>query len=76
MARLHQPGESDFRAILPEDIDWPPFPAFPRRCGWPCWSVNPQSLGLKVPAGERLMPHRHPEDRIYAVMSGVLHRAR
>src|SRR5262249_28955432 len=29
MARPHQPGESDFRSILPEDIDWKPFPAFP-----------------------------------------------
>jgi hypothetical protein len=22
MARPHQPGESEFRSILPEDIDW------------------------------------------------------
>ena len=25
----HQPGEAVFRSILPEDIDWKPFPAFP-----------------------------------------------
>ena len=27
--RPHQPGESAFKAILSEDIDWKPFPAFP-----------------------------------------------
>ena len=29
MARTHQPGEAVFRSVLPEDIDWKPFPAFP-----------------------------------------------
>jgi hypothetical protein len=29
MVRDHQPGEAVFRSILPEDIDWKPFPAFP-----------------------------------------------
>ena len=29
MAQAHQPGQADFRSILPEDIDWKPFPAFP-----------------------------------------------
>jgi hypothetical protein len=29
MARTHQPGESAFKSILPEDIEWNPFPAFP-----------------------------------------------
>ena len=29
MPRQHQPDEDRFRAILPEDIDWKPFPAFP-----------------------------------------------
>ena len=28
-ARVHQPGQSAFRAILPEQIDWRPFAAFP-----------------------------------------------
>jgi hypothetical protein len=26
-----------------------------------------------VPGGVKLMPHRHPEDRIYTVMSGVFY---
>jgi hypothetical protein len=25
----HQPDQADFRSVLPEDIDWEPFPAFP-----------------------------------------------
>jgi hypothetical protein len=29
MARTHEPGQAVFRSILPEDIDWKPFPAFP-----------------------------------------------
>jgi hypothetical protein len=28
---------------------------------------------LEVPSGVRLMPHRHPEDRIYTVMSGAFY---
>jgi hypothetical protein len=29
MARAHQPGQDAFKSILPENIDWKPFPAFP-----------------------------------------------
>ena len=28
---------------------------------------------VKVPDGTKLMPHMHPEDRIYTVMSGVFY---
>ena len=31
----HQPGEADFKSVLPEDIDWKPFPAFRPRPAWP-----------------------------------------
>jgi hypothetical protein len=27
--RRHQPGQSVFRSVLPEDIEWKPFAAFP-----------------------------------------------
>ena len=30
MARNHQPDQGTFRAILPEDIEWRSFPAFPQ----------------------------------------------
>jgi hypothetical protein len=29
MPRPHEPDQATFRTILPEEIDWQPFPAFP-----------------------------------------------
>ena len=29
MSLTHKPDQAEFRAILPEDINWQPFPAFP-----------------------------------------------
>jgi len=78
MARPHQPGEADFRSILPEQIDWKPFAAFPslvRRAiivGQPS-EPGPYMIRVKVPGGVKLMPHKHPEDRIYTVISGVFY---
>ena len=78
MVRPHQPGEAVFRSVLPEDIDWKSFPAFPPSVrlavvvGQPS-PPGPYVIRVKVPSGVRLMPHRHPEDRIYTVMSGVFY---
>ena len=78
MARTHQTGESVFRSILPEDIEWKSFPAFPPQArlavlvGEPT-QPGPYVIRVKVPTGVKLMPHRHPEDRIYTVMSGVFY---
>jgi quercetin dioxygenase-like cupin family protein len=78
MVRLHQPGESRFKSIMPEDIEWKPFPAFPPAVrlavlvGEPTRS-GPYVVRVKVPSGVTLMPHTHPEDRIYTVMSGVFY---
>ena len=78
MARTHQPGEAVFRSVLPEDIDWKPFPAFPPSVrlasvvGEPS-EPAPYLIRVKVPSGVKLMPHRHPEDRIYTVISGVFY---
>jgi quercetin dioxygenase-like cupin family protein len=30
-------------------------------------------IRVKVPADVKLMPHRHPEDRVYMVVSGVFY---
>ena len=30
MVRAHQPGESTFKSILPEQVEWQSFPAFPQ----------------------------------------------
>ncbi|HEY2446503.1 MAG TPA: cupin domain-containing protein [Rhizomicrobium sp.] len=78
MVRTHQPGEGVFTSILPEDIVWKAFPAFPPGVrlavlvGDPAGS-GPYVIRVKVPADGKLMPHRHPEDRIYTVMSGVFY---
>jgi hypothetical protein len=78
MTRNHQPDQSVFRSILPEDIEWKPFPAFPPGArlavlvGHPAES-GPYVVRVKVPADTKLMPHKHPEDRIYTVMSGVFY---
>ena len=78
MVRTHQPGQPAFRSILPEDIDWKPFPAFPPSVrlavvvGQPS-APGPYTIRVKVPSGVKLMPHKHPEDRVYTVLSGVFY---
>jgi quercetin dioxygenase-like cupin family protein len=78
MHPIHLTGQSHFRALLPEDIEWRAFPAFPPSVclavlvGHPS-EAGPYVIRVKVPAGVRLMPHKHPEDRIYTVMSGVFY---
>jgi quercetin dioxygenase-like cupin family protein len=76
--RTHQLGEDRFKAILPEQIDWQPFAAFPPGVMLAAVVGDPSKPGLyltrvKAPLGVRLMPHRHPEDRIYTVISGVFY---
>ncbi len=76
--RNHQPGQEVFKAILSEGIDWKPFPAFPPSIrlavvvGQPS-EPGPYTIRVKVPRGEKLMPHKHPEDRVYTVISGVFY---
>jgi len=75
---FHQPGQREFRAVLSEDLDWKPFPAFPPPARLALVVGQPADAGLylirvKVPGGVKLMPHRHPEDRIYTVISGVFY---
>jgi quercetin dioxygenase-like cupin family protein len=76
--RSHQPGQDVFRAVLSEDIDWRPFGAFPPSVrlavvvGQPS-EAGPYTIRVKVPRGVKLMPHRHQEDRVYTVISGVFY---
>ena len=74
----HQIDESVYRGVLPEDIEWKPFPAFPPPArlavvvGDPT-EPGPYVIRVKLPAGVKLMPHVHPEDRVYTVISGVFY---
>jgi len=76
--RPHQQGEAEFRAVLPEQVEWRPFPAFPPEArlailvGEPT-QPGPYMIRVKVPGGVKLMPHQHPEDRVYTVVSGVFY---
>jgi quercetin dioxygenase-like cupin family protein len=76
--RPHQPGEGVFRAILPEEVDWKQFPSFPPSVRLAVIAGDPSKPGIytirvKAPHGVKLMPHKHPEDRLYTVISGVFY---
>ena len=66
------------KTILPENLDWKPFAAFPPLvrlavvAGQPS-EPGPYMIRVRVPGGVKLMPHRHSEDRIYTVISGVFY---
>jgi quercetin dioxygenase-like cupin family protein len=70
---LGKPG-----ALHNEDVEWRSFPAFPKEVKLAVLVGDPSKPGpyvvrVKVPNGIKLMPHTHPEDRIYTVMSGVFY---
>jgi quercetin dioxygenase-like cupin family protein len=76
--RPHYPGQDTFKAILPDEVDWQPFAAFPPPARLAVLVGNPLQEGpytirVKVPQGVKLMPHKHPEDRVYTVISGVFY---
>lgn len=79
--RPHQPGESVFKATLSEDVEWKAFAAFPPSVrlavivGHPS-EPGPYTIRVKAPRGVKLMPHKHPEDRVYTVISGVFYVGR
>ena len=78
MSRTHQPDERVFRAIRSEDLEWKPFAGFPPAASLAVSVGDPNRPGpyvirVRLSAGTRMMPHRHPEDRIYTVLSGVFY---
>ena len=74
----NEADNAGLRSVLPEDVDWKPFPAFPPSVrlavvvGEPT-EPGPYVIRVKVPSGVKLMPHWHPEDRVYTVISGVFY---
>ena len=73
----HQLGQEVFKTILSEDVDWKPFPAFPPSIrlavvGQPS-EPGPYTIRVKAAHGAKLMPHKHREDRVYTVISGVFY---
>jgi len=64
--------------IHSEDVRFAPFAAFPEGAqiapvvGDPT-RPGPYVVRVRVAGGVRLMPHRHPEDRVYTVISGIFY---
>jgi hypothetical protein len=68
----------EFGEILPENVAWMPFADFPPSARIAILvgdtaTAGPYVIRVKVPDGVKLMPHTHPEDRIYTVISGVFY---
>jgi quercetin dioxygenase-like cupin family protein len=74
----HYSGQDQFRVIRSEEVEWKPFPGFPPQArlavlvGEPT-QAGPYLIRVKLPADTRMMPHKHSEDRIYTVISGVFY---
>ena len=68
MTLKHQPDQADFKAILPEDIEWKPFPAFPAGARLAIMVGHPAEPGpyvVRVAARRRKADAAQaPEDRI------------
>jgi quercetin dioxygenase-like cupin family protein len=76
--RVHQPDEDRFHALRPEDLTWTTFAAYPPGVRLAVVVGDPFKAGayvirVKVPSDVKMMPHQHPEDRIYTVISGVFY---
>ncbi len=67
-----------FGSVYPEEIRWMPYPALGKDAqsamlvGEPTMPA-PYVIRVRVGAGMKLMPHTHPEDRVYTVISGVFY---
>jgi quercetin dioxygenase-like cupin family protein len=78
LRRAHQLDQGRFHAIRGEDVQWTTFPAYPPAVhlailvGDPA-RAGPYTIRVKVPGGIKFMPHKHPEDRVYTVISGVFY---
>ena len=75
---VHQLDQDVFKPTRPEDIDWEPFPSFPPSARLAVvvgqtTEAAPYVVRVKLPGGVKLMPHRHHEDRVYTVISGVFY---
>jgi quercetin dioxygenase-like cupin family protein len=78
MPSPHQRDQDHFHFVRPEDVAWRPFAAFPPGARLAVLLGDPGRPGVyvirvRLPAGVQIAPHRHPEDRIYTVISGIFY---
>jgi len=76
--RVHQPDEDRFQVIRSEEVQWKSFPSFPPAARLAVLVGDPSKPGpylirVRLPAGTRMMPHKHAEDRVYTVISGIFY---
>ena len=67
-----------FDSIRTDQVAWARFAAFPPGGELAVLvgdisKPEPYVIRVRIADGVRLMPHRHPEDRIYTVISGVFY---
>lgn len=67
-----------FGATLSEDMVWKSVAAYPPSVhlavvAGQISQAEPYTIRVKVPHGVKFMPHRHAEDRVYTVISGVFY---
>ncbi len=67
-----------FKTILAEDMVWKSVAAYPPSVhlavvAGEISEAEPYTIRVKVPHGVKFMPHRHAEDRVYTVISGVFY---
>ena len=72
-----QGDPAGFAVTLPDSIKWAPNPANPGTVtavllGNP-GKPEPYVVRVKLPDAYRIMPHTHPDQRIYTVVSGTWH---
>jgi quercetin dioxygenase-like cupin family protein len=78
LPRADQLDQDRFHAIRAEDAQWTTFAAYPPSVrlailvGDPT-KPGPYTIRVRVPGGIKMMPHKHPEDRVYTVISGVFY---
>ncbi len=78
LTRQHPPDGEQFRVIHSEDVLYRVFSAFPPGARLAVLAGDPTRSGpyvirVRLSAGVKMLPHSHPEDRIYTVISGVFY---
>ena len=78
VAAVAQAQALALKAITPSEIQYSQHPALPAGAMKAFVYGDPSKPGLyatrlRAPNGLKIMPHTHPEDRIYTVLSGTLY---
>ncbi|MBX2919714.1 MAG: cupin domain-containing protein [Ferruginibacter sp.] len=69
---------NQFGAVWQDSIQWKSFSSFPKNVKLALLVGDPKGnepflVRVKVPSNEKIMPHKHPETRIYTVISGIFY---